>query len=438
MSLNHLERYFTEKATPYISEAGGKIGGLNYLRATTPELKHAILPVQVVKPGERLPEIKVPAGEDGRFIVRGSHWMDFQGLVDVLETKVDDEHIDWLVQDIQAHAKLPYVMAYGRYENPAYDGKIFVGIQPYLNCQRGSIVEHPNNPDHYVVSFVDPDYETGRDSAVTALYNAAEDDLQHISGSFNEVTGDINSRVRQIVELYRQVDSSGLVRPKFTFQMEFLNATEQIYIAQIRAFKEKAQAKFELEAQERLVFGITAAEGVVLPVSLSPDGFAYGDCPTFNSTWAYLKPCEPARYSMRNIFHPKSEEDKQMDSLRFQPKKLGAYLVGQSFGSQVNTSLEHGHFRMAQKADLTIFEGHGTMSGDFTRLFYPEANNPDYREVHWKLRERLTSMASFGGSVSDLITSLYQGRLMHSARIISDGKTATIEPVYSRKSRKKH
>ncbi len=152
MGLNHLETYFTEKAASHIAKAGGKIGGLNYLKETVPELRDTILPIQVIGPNERLGDVAVDAGPDGRWIVRGSDPGDFQGLVDVLKTeKGERSELPHIVEEVQRWAKLPAVMAYGQYENPAYDGRIFVGIQPHLPCQKGSIVEHPNRPNHFVI-----------------------------------------------------------------------------------------------------------------------------------------------------------------------------------------------------------------------------------------------------------------------------------------------
>lgn len=440
MGLNTLERYFTDKAAPYIEEAGGKIGGLNYLKATVPQLRNAILPIQVVKPNERVKEVKVPAGEDGRFIVRGSHWMDFQGLVDVLDTQVGEEP-GYLALDVREYAKLPYIMAYGKYENPAYDGRICVGIQPYIHSQRGSIVEHPNIPNQYVVFVVEPDYETGRDSALAFLYSIEENDCHRISGDFEISGGTYEDRVREIVEMYRQVDGSGLVKPGYSFQMEFLNTAEQVYIAQVRAFKKKEEARFELEADDRLVFGITPPEGIVLPVYLSPDGFSHSDYPNPDSAWAYLKPCETSR-SWRDLLRPKDPEQVKADLLRFQPQRLTAYLIGQSFASQVNTTLEHNHFRVAQKADVTVFEG-AVQKGDFTRLFYSTAESNDPMETHLKLDRMLRSQvmikAEMGGSksVSRLLTDMFGGLVQYKAKIISNGRTATVEPVVQEKPKKR-
>lgn len=439
MGLNHLGMHFGEKAGPFIGEGGGKIGGLNYLRATVPALKDAILPVQVIGPDEKLGDIKVPAGDHGQYIVRGSHPMDFQGLVDVLATKVDIRYVGKWVEHVQRQAKSPAVMAYGQYENPSYNGRVLVGIQPYLDCQKGSIVEHPNIPGTYVVSYVDARYETGVDEAITTVYDSKQNRFKWISGVSHEVTGGAEERTKRAVELYQHVDTSGLAKPGLSLQVEFLNPKDQLYVAQVRAFKEKQQANFELNAIDRLVFGVTPQEGIVVPVYLSTDGFVTGDQPSYKEPWAYLKPMEPGRVaSIRDILCPKSEAEKEAERLKFKPENMAAYLIGQSFSSQINTSLEHRHFRMAQKANVTVFEGGYSqlgLRGDFTNLFY---GDPGDVEAHERLFDNLISLASIGGSTrSDLMTQLFQGRLMYNAKIVSDGRTATVEAVSSSKKRKR-
>lgn len=436
MGLNHLEMYFTDKAAPYIHEAGGKIGGLNFLKTTVPSLRHAILPIQVVKKNDSLTNVTVPAGDDGRYIVRGSDPRDFQGLVDVLKTRVGEKkELAFLVNEVQRHAMLPAVLAYGQYENPGYKGKISVGIQPYLDCQRGGIVEHPNIPDNYIISFVPKDYETGIDDAITCIYNTREDKYEYVSGSVYEIEKGFDGRLKQIVEYYREIDSAGLVKPGNSLQVEFLNSPEEVFIAQVRFFKQKQFATFELDADKRLVFGITPPKGIVLPVYLSPDNFIYGTLPDYKSPWAYLKPCE-RNFDLRDLFIHKSETKKKADALRFNPKNIAAYLIGQSFGSQVNTSLEHKHFRIAQKANLTIFEGpnfHTT--GDFTRLIYGESHDPSPRQTHDNLRDEIISRALLcGASTSDVIDDMFHGRTKYDVRIISNGKTAIVEPVPVKKS----
>jgi hypothetical protein len=428
MGLNHLEIHYSEEAAPYVAEAGGKIGGLNYLRATVPELNDAILPVQVIKPGERLSRIEVPSGEDGRYIVRGSHPMDFQGLVDILMTEVSDaKEVSESVDTIQRQAHSPAILSYGRYENPDFDGRVHVGIQPYMKVQKGSIVEHPNVPNNYVVSFVNFDYEPVSGDMITGVYDSDNDQLETINGFFGRVNGD-EARVRQIVDLYRLVDSANLVRPGFSFQMEFLNAESDVFIAQVRAFKKKEQADFELNARKRLVFGITPEEGVVLPVFLSPNNFEYGDKADDSSPWAYLRPCQPfPGLSLRDIMVFESETTKAARRLSFRPQNLAAYLIGQSFSSQINNGLEHHHFRWVQKADLTIFEG-GNLGfrGDFTRLFHTMP--------HEKLRDLMSTM---GKTTSEMMEDLFAGKTIFNAKIVSDGRTATVEPVSTKRRRKK-
>lgn len=436
MGLNTLEMQFGEKAAPYIAEAGGKIGGLNFLKSTVPSLKDAILPFQVVNPDESLSELKVPEGDHGQYIIRGSHPMDFQGLVDVLSTKVGWEDIGGWVRDVQMQAGRPAVMAYGKYENPAYYGRVFVGVQPYLDAQRGSIVEHPNIPGTYAVSFVRAGYQVGADSVNTGIYNSKKDELKWLSGTPDEITGGSEDRARKAVEYYQAVDASGIAKPGLSLQMEFLNAEQQMYVAQVRAFKRKEQADFSLDGDDRRVFGITPKEGIVLPAYLSTNGFIRGDQPDYSQPWAYLKPMEPGQgFSMRDILRPKSEGQIEAEKLKFQPVNLEAYLIGQSFSSQLNPSLEHNHFRVAQKANLTIFEGGYRGLGnraDFTRVFY-ESPVADAHDEVWS---NIMSMVSIGmGTTSEVITQLFEGRTINDVRIISDGRTATVEPISSRKRR---
>lgn len=428
MGLDHLEPHYTDEAAPFIAEAGGKIGGLVYLGALSTELNTRILPIQLLGPGERFREPKVPAGDFGQYIVRGSHPMDFQGLVDVLTTKVGmAEDLRSLVAEAQGQARTRAVMDYGRYENPAYDGNIMIGIQPYLNTQRGSIVEHPNIPNSYVVSFVDPgEYKPGQRGAITGIYNGETDKIESVSGGSDEIVGDADTRYKRVVELYRLVDESGLVRPGFSFQMEFLNASDAVYIAQVRAFMQKQQADFRLDARERVVFGITPREGIVVPVYLSPNGFLGGEQPNQTSPWAYFKPCEP-NFNVKNFL--KSDAEQQRDKLRFRPQNLAAYLIGQSFSNHVYTTLEHNHFSVAQKADLTIFEDSHSRH-DFTRLITREEFPPESKVIwdNWVWERAYLEDVAEAIAERHLLNDQFLG-YRGKARIISDGRTAIVDPV---------
>jgi hypothetical protein len=426
MGLNHLEAHYTEAAAPYIAEAGGKIGGLNCLKATIPDLRDSILPIQVINPGERLAKIEVPAGEDGRYIVRGSHPHDFQGLVDILLTEVSDaKEVSGSVDAIQRQARSSAVLSYGQYENPDFDGRVYVGIQPYMHVQKGSVVEHPNIPNHYLVTFVNANYEPISGDMTTGLYNSENGEMDRLNGFFGDVKGD-EDRVQKVVDLYKLVDSAGLVKPGFSFQMEFLNTDSEVLITQVRAFKKKEQADFELNARKRLVFGITPKEGIILPVFLSPNNFEFGDEADDSSPWVYLRPCQPfPGLSVRGLMLFESETAKEARRLKFRPQNMAAYLIGQSFSSQINTGLEHNHFRWAQKADLTIFEERDEFRGDFTRLFHTMPHD----EVR-----RL--MMGLGKSTAEMMEEVFGGRTMFNAKIISDGKTATVEPVSAKRRRK--
>ena len=152
MGINHREPAYTDKAAPLIEEFGGKMGGLKFIVAYVDALRDKVLPMFTLKPGEELGDQYFP----GANILRGSHPHDFQGLVDILETKTvaypRPDDLSDAAFSIQRAAQSEAVMRYAQYENPLYDGKITVGIQPYNDGQRGSVVEHPNQPGQYLVT----------------------------------------------------------------------------------------------------------------------------------------------------------------------------------------------------------------------------------------------------------------------------------------------
>lgn len=417
MAINHFELLWTPQAAPYIAQAGGKLGSLAYLRAAVPSLREAILPLQVIGPDDPVSKITVPPGDDGRYIVRGSHPIDFQGLVDVLGTQTasNPREVADAVYNIRRDARSPQVMAFGQYEHPAYFGRIFTGIQPYLDCQRGNIVDHPNMPGNYLISVADTDYTPIFYKANTVLYSPEDPKRDFLSGDPGEIQGDADRVLRRVTEIHQTIAESGLAKDGFSLQTEFLNQNGNIYATQVRVFKEKQAADFELDTPSRLVFGTTPKEGITVPVFASPNGFDRDGNPiNMHEPWAFLRSLhiEPL-------------------SLRFQPSNLAAYLISQSFHSGVNVSLEHNHFRMAQKAGVTIFEGGILNRHDFTRLFKGESHKR-MAKLAWENDVENLALLSDTADIfaeRDLLTSFQVRLLGTKAKIISDGRTAVVEPV---------
>jgi len=238
MALDQTQPGYTDAAAADIAEFGGKMGGLAYLKRQGGRLADAVLPYQIVKPGEAWTGPTVDAGEFGRYIVRGSHPNDFQGLVDVLPTRMSPttEGIGTVIDAIRERAASAEVITYGRSENPSYDGRVIVGVQPYAAHRTGSIVEHPNQPGVYVISYVNRNSsnKSGRDIQ-TAMYTPATNRMEWLSG---QRIGE--QRAQAVTEMYRLVERSGLVRDDLSFQMEFLDNYHSVFVAQVRAFTASA------------------------------------------------------------------------------------------------------------------------------------------------------------------------------------------------------
>lgn len=412
MGIDHTQPAYTDEAAPFIQEHGGKMGGLAFLRTRGGALQKAILPSQIVPSDQEWHGANVEAGMDDKYIVRASHPHDFQGLVDVVGTQVVHKETDIgnVIDRMRAQARSASVMAYGQYENPEYDGKISVGIQPYLQNRRGSVVEHPNRPGEYVVSYVN-DHATGNMSGLeidTAMYNASEDTCKRLGGERIE-----KEKAKVIADLYKLIEGANLVQEGMAFQVEFLDDGRSLVIAQVRAFTKKRVADFTLEGRQRLVFGVTPKEGVELPVLQSPNGYDRDRQPLSHpEPWAFLK----------------TQHDELLN-LDFQPKDMKAFLISQSWMSGITTSLEHHHFRYAQKADVTVFEDQCLHRHDFSRLIYGE---DDFEMLNMRMRN-LEAMAMLSGryqiEVEREMLHRTSGLLPTKVKIVSDGRTATVDPV---------
>jgi len=321
MKINHQEPAYTDKAAPFIEEFGGKLGGLEFLRAHVPRLRDKIARTVFFKPGEAACLSKLLSEHQrapkSQIIVRGSHKNDFQGLVDVLRTEVVQAYqVEESVATVQASGNFPEVVAFAKHENPDYDGKIVVGVQNYHGeeWENYSITEHPNRPGHFLIG--------------SRLCD--ENGLE-----------DRNSR--KLIQIHREIGESGLVKDDYAFQVEFSELNGEVRINQVRAFmKKEIGGAFEIpEGRPTFVFGVTPPEGIETDLYCSPDGLdKAGTMFPENAAWSLLK-----------------THHSNTPPLNFLPgENFKAYLISQAFYSGVSPVLEHNHFRLAQKADVTIFE----------------------------------------------------------------------------------
>lgn len=338
MGLSHTEPAYTVKAAPLIEEFGGKMGGLKYIQSHCEELRERVLPMFTLRPGEEWNGQQFP----GANIIRGSHPHDFQGLVDVLETKTalskNSDDIPYAVFLLRRGAESEEVMDYARYENSQYDGKITVGIQPHNGGLRGSVVEHPNQPGNFLVTRI---IDRGDDMCMPSV--GRYDQQGALQQDMNYHPEALQSE-KTLIDFYKIIQRSELVKDHLSFQMEFGGPLDNPSIYQVRAFTNKQVADFVLEEypSRTLTFGVTPPDGIVMPYA------------TWNPSVAFSFPGNQnpgVPWALLRTYHYHDRD------LSFQPKNMAAYLAGQCYKSSAWQSLEHGHFSMAQKADVTLFEG---------------------------------------------------------------------------------
>ena len=342
MAINHLEPAYTADAAPFIERFGGKMGGLIFLRQFCDELRGQILRPHIVEADESPSLPRAISKSFSRYIFRASHPHDFQGLVDVIPSEVRSGNAGGeIIDDIRGVAQSADVMRYAQYENPAYNGKVTVGVQeyqrPYSVGDTSSIVEHPNQPGRYLISHAEGGY------VYSGLY---KEDGEAVDSFMDNKS--IRFAPHRGIELYEKVKRSGLVKEGMSFQVEFAprggeDHTPLLY--QVRAFMPMQEATFRLPiteklggvpAEDALVFGVTPPEGIVLPLIQSP---TYGAVEEPSGPWALLRTWQHRRASFD-----------------FMPQRMKVYIpTGRVIGHPAHRTLQHTHFQLAQKADVTVF-----------------------------------------------------------------------------------
>ena len=147
---------YGDEAAPDVERWGGKLGGLEFLRERGPNwLQEAIPETIFVEPGQmwdgKTPEVDT---REDAYIIRGSHKNDFDGLVDAIPTYSDMSAVKIAesIEELRLETSKEIFLNYARYEDPNFDEKITVGIQPFYPYRAGSIVEHPNQPGVFLIS----------------------------------------------------------------------------------------------------------------------------------------------------------------------------------------------------------------------------------------------------------------------------------------------
>lgn len=389
MKINHQEPAYTDEAAPFIEEFGGKLGGLEFLRTTVPGLRDKIARTVFFKSGEAaglsqlLPEQQ--RNPKSQIIVRGSHKNDFQGLVDVLRTEVVQAYqVEESVATVQASGNFPEVVAFAKHENPDYDGKLIIGVQNYHGeeWENYSITDHPNRPSHFLIG------------------SRLCDENSHDSESLYS---------RKLIQIHKEIGKSGLVKDDYAFQVEISELNGEVRINQVRAFmKKEIGDAFEIpEGRPTFVFGVTPPEGIETDLYCSPDGLdKTGAMFPENEAWSLLK-----------------THHANPPPLNFLPgENFKAYLISQAFYSGVSPVLEHNHFRLAQKADVTIFENVYGRKWDYHWM------NALISESGVDVNRIYRQLSSMTDPDPELLRE-FAGKLKMRVRITSNGTTIKVEAL---------
>lgn len=367
----HLENpldLVSDAARPYVEDHGGKIGLLEYHRAHNPAVADNILPTHIVAPGESY------GGNGymkGPVIVRASHPIDVHELVGALETQLapssDEDVVNGVIGRIREQVSSPEVVQFASYSTRpgAYLGSdVTMGVQPFVNGMRASVVSHPNRPkdkEEFVISWFQQAKTRSNDGLASGIetYSATFD----VRGKLNTVLTDKtlgwhaiqeNISPQALIELYQRVRDGKALQPDRTFLMEAVadenDLGSVVNFCQQRDFRRREVAdwridpstlpiKFELP---KLVFGITPKEGIELTVVQSPDCLLRADgtepLGSLDEPWALLK-----------------TQHQKEPPLSFQPHNMKAYLGGFRFGSGA-PSLAHMQERFAAQAEVAVFE----------------------------------------------------------------------------------
>lgn len=340
----------------YVESFGGKGGGWFYHREIDGFDSH-LLPLVFLEPDQDFGEVADQFDETFEpQIARGTHPNDHHGLVDVLRSYPDIDHIFNLEDSIELMREAALesdVFSYSDYEGQSYDGKLRIMIQPQNPGLRGSIIEHPHERETYLIDIVDP-----RNNNATAQIIVLDEKIEFTRKSRSVVPG--NEIIHAIVDFYKKVRDAGFIEDEYSFQLEFginegyFSDKELVLYYQSRPFKLFQEPEFELyEGQPYYCFGMTPEDGIELPVvrTLHDEGVNDIDHPF--------------------IWYPDLVFPTM--SLKCQPKNMTVFLSGGGVTEWVGGQ-QHPLYRWQHKADVSIVE-------PYLRLFMSHIQTDDILRV---------------------------------------------------------
>jgi hypothetical protein len=242
-------------------------------------------------------------------IVRGSHPNDWHGMVGVIPT-IRDVHtlsqVDKAIREIEAFMRTPEMKDFAEDEGFGYTPKAHALIQEQ-SCSPigGSMLRYPNEPDKLIIEYVNCSARRrNRESILLAKYEEGSHVLSH--SSLERSVRITDEELLQLIEMYKKVESCGLLPSGWSYHMEF--GLSPLFFYQIRPFKQIEKPSFSVDQlylgdTPHLRFdhtiGITPKEGIVLPFSVVPIAefvFSTHEKPVCDITKPYGLVLDPREY----------------------------------------------------------------------------------------------------------------------------------------------
>lgn len=347
-------------AKQYLLEQGGsKAGAYAFLRDTQPALQKHLPKADYLPPGEDVETFLDRIDFSQPKIVRGCDALDVNGMVDVLDTwqeprsysfaprkSLSDaerkEAIRKAIHDIRNSARHDVVRQFVEYESgKPFDGDIGVLVQDFCDYMPGSIIEHPHRKGMYRMADIGG-------AVFEELYDANGRQFSRTQHETSDRVGDVDTKAASAIKLYRKIQDAGLMPGHYSWQMEFGARHNDIRFYQARLFRPyEKPADFAIRdvlhsnamtEKTRLhdVYGITPAEGLETMYRVP----MYTGEVDVDLVEKYK--------NHPHVAYAFSGVNRQSTSLLSRPRNMAAFLTYQQY------SLEHGYYRWAQKAPVTL------------------------------------------------------------------------------------
>jgi len=284
-------------------------------------------------------------------IVRGSHPNDYHGFIDVVPTERDVKEwsqLEFSVRRIERQIQQnPDVRIHCEDWGQPYIPEVHILLQEQSPSQYiGSMIRHPHTREIHIEWYDISDKGLVKNCADTIENNLIVNDVSPLE----EVT---EGEIKEIIEMYKALESTGLLDPEWAHQVEF--GFKPSLFFQARPFKRfKPAESFEVPLFKHNViqgtrecFGITPAEGIVLPFSI---------CGSMQPT--------PLDDQFSNTHPGDADISKPYGLIRTgYPKK--SYELGTRFGKLTsfcspivpNAYLYHGNYRLLKRAEFSVMDG---------------------------------------------------------------------------------